>query len=182
MSWPGCSWPGPQSRCLELLHFPTIKVAPKTTRPAWVLNCFSCVWLCNPMDGSLPGSSVHGILQTRILEWVAISSSRGSSQPWDQTWVSCVSCIGMWVVYHLHHLGSPRLAWIPVQMKYDFCSESWLSFPSCLKVNSNFSLRTKVRKHKPFSLDCFPLQDLVWLRCVCMLYNSVFSDETLQGE
>ena len=39
------------------------------------------------------GSSVHGILQARILEWVAISSSRGSSQPRDQTCISCVSCI-----------------------------------------------------------------------------------------
>ena len=38
-----------------------------------------CPTLCNPMDGSLPGSSVHGIFQARILEWIAISSSRGSS-------------------------------------------------------------------------------------------------------
>ena len=45
--------------------------------------------LFNPMDCSLPGSSVHGISQARILEWVAISSSRGSSQPKDQTHVSC---------------------------------------------------------------------------------------------
>ena len=44
--------------------------------------------LCNPMDCNLPGSSVHGILQARILEWVAISSSRGSSQSGDQTCVS----------------------------------------------------------------------------------------------
>ena len=43
--------------------------------------------LCNPMDCSPPGSSVPGILQARILEWVAISSSRGSSQPRDQTHV-----------------------------------------------------------------------------------------------
>ena len=42
------------------------------------------------MDCSPPGSSVHGILQARILEWVAISFSRGSSQPRDQTWVSCI--------------------------------------------------------------------------------------------
>ena len=50
----------------------------------------SCLTLCNPRDCSLPGSSVHGIFQTRILEWVAISSSRGSSRPRDQTWVSCI--------------------------------------------------------------------------------------------
>ena len=52
-----------------------------------VLVAQSCLTLCNPMDCSPPGSSVHGILQTRILEWVAMSSSRGSFQPRDQTQV-----------------------------------------------------------------------------------------------
>ena len=47
-----------------------------------------CPTLCNPMDCSPPGSSVHGILQARILEWVAMPSSRGSSQPRDGTHVS----------------------------------------------------------------------------------------------
>ena len=47
--------------------------------------------LCNPMDGSPPGSSVHGIFQARILEWVAIPFSRGSSQARDQTHVSCAA-------------------------------------------------------------------------------------------
>ena len=44
---------------------------------------------CDPVDSSLPGSSIHGILQIRILEWVAVSFSRGSSQPRNQTRVSC---------------------------------------------------------------------------------------------
>ena len=48
----------------------------------------SCPTLCNPRDCSPPGSSVHGILQTRILEWVAMPSSRGSSQPRNRTQVS----------------------------------------------------------------------------------------------
>ena len=51
----------------------------------------SCPTLCHPMDCSLPGSPVHGILQARILEWVAISFSRGSFQPRDQTQVSCIA-------------------------------------------------------------------------------------------
>ena len=51
----------------------------------------SCPALCNPMDCSPPGSSVHGILQARILEWVTMPSSRGSSQFSDQTRVSYVS-------------------------------------------------------------------------------------------
>ena len=50
----------------------------------------SCLTLCNPMDHSVPGSSVHGMLQARILEWVAMPSSRGSSQPRDRTQVSDV--------------------------------------------------------------------------------------------
>ena len=56
-----------------------------------------CLNLCNPRDCSPPGSSVHGILQARILEWVAMPSSRGSSQPRDGTHVSYFSCIGRWV-------------------------------------------------------------------------------------
>ena len=48
----------------------------------------SCPTLCDPIDGSPPGSPIPGTLQARTLEWVAISFSRGSSQPWDQTRVS----------------------------------------------------------------------------------------------
>ena len=51
----------------------------------------SCLTLCDPMDSSLPGSAVHEMFQARILEWAAISFSRGSSQPRDQTWVSCIA-------------------------------------------------------------------------------------------
>ena len=54
-----------------------------------LLNCVRL--LCDPMDCSPSGSSVHGILQVRILEWIAISFSRGSFLPRDQTWVSCVA-------------------------------------------------------------------------------------------
>ena len=57
--------------------------------------CFQDAQLCDPMDCSPPGSSVHGILQARILEWVAISYSRGSSQPMDQTYVSYI-CLLHW--------------------------------------------------------------------------------------
>ena len=50
-----------------------------------------CLTLCDPMDCSLPGFSVHGIPQARILEWFAISYSRGSSRPRDQTCISCIA-------------------------------------------------------------------------------------------
>ena len=58
-----------------------------------------CLILCNPKHCSPPGSSVHGIFQARILEWIAISYSRGSSQPRDQTHVSCISRIGRQILY-----------------------------------------------------------------------------------
>ena len=54
--------------------------------------------LWDPMDCSPPGSSIHEILQARILDWVAIFYSRGSSWPSDWTWVYCVSCIGRWIL------------------------------------------------------------------------------------
>ena len=59
-----------------------------------------CLTLCNPRDCKSPGSSVHGIFQARILEWVAISFSRGSSRPRDQTWVSYLSHPGRLILYH----------------------------------------------------------------------------------
>ena len=52
----------------------------------------SCSTLCNPMNYSLPGSSVHGLFHARIMEWVAISFSRRSSRPRDRTHVSCIVC------------------------------------------------------------------------------------------
>ena len=52
----------------------------------------SCTILCDPLDCNLPGFSVHGVLPARILEWVAMPFSRGSSWPRDRTHVSCVSC------------------------------------------------------------------------------------------
>ena len=64
-----------------------------------------CPTVCDPMDCSPPGSSVHGISQASILEWVAISFSRGSSQPRDQTQVSYI---------YLHwHVGSRGQALAP---------------------------------------------------------------------
>ena len=66
--------------------------SPHNVACACVLSC-SCLTLCDQMDCGLPGSSIHGILQARILERVAMPSFRGSSQPRDRTCVSCGSCI-----------------------------------------------------------------------------------------
>ena len=67
----------------------------------------SCPTLCNPRDCSLPGSSVHGILQARILELVAMPSSKGSSLCRDQTGSLAISCIGSQFLYHYCLQGSP---------------------------------------------------------------------------
>ena len=93
----------------------------------------SCLTLWNPMDGSPPSSSVHGTLEARILEWVAIPFFRRSSRTRDRTHVSCVSWIGRQVRYHwatgealgctrlselepntfqLNKINAPNLAWI----------------------------------------------------------------------
>ena len=57
----------------------------------WKCQLLNCVWLFDPMDCSLPGSLVHGILQARILERVAMPFFRGSSWPRDQPWISCIA-------------------------------------------------------------------------------------------
>ena len=73
----------------------------------------SCPTLYDPLDCSPWGFSVHGIFQTRILEWVAISSSRGSAQPRNQTQVSCVSYISWQILYHCTTWEAPKiLKWL----------------------------------------------------------------------
>ena len=67
----------------------TCRTLPNTIHKSESEVAQSCPTLCDTMDCSLPGSSVHGIFQARILEWVAISFSRRLSQPRDRTWVSC---------------------------------------------------------------------------------------------
>ena len=71
------SWPGIQAKLLQ-----------------------SCLTFYDPTDCRPPGSSVHGILQGRFVEWVTMLSSRGSSWPRDWNSISYISCIGRWVLYH----------------------------------------------------------------------------------
>ena len=67
----------------------------------WVLCIYaqSCPTLCNPMDCSPPGSSVHGILQARILKWVACPPPGDLPDPGDWTHISCIFCIGSQVLH-----------------------------------------------------------------------------------
>ena len=81
-----------------------------------------CLTLCDPMDCSPPGSSVHGILQARTLVWVAMSSSRGSSWPRGRTWVSCIAG-GFFTIW-----ATREALWI----KVTFFNSSYLHFLSFL--------------------------------------------------
>ena len=72
----------------------------KPHKHACMLSHFSCVWLFVTLDCSLPSFCVRGILQARIVEWVAMPSSRGSSRPGHWTHVSYVSCMCRQVLYH----------------------------------------------------------------------------------
>ena len=87
-----------------------------SVRGTWVRACLvtqPCLTLRNPMDCSPPGSSVHGILQARILEWVAMLCSRGSSQPRDRTHLSYVSGIGRW---EAHVVNMHNLTWMSLKV------------------------------------------------------------------
>ena len=84
-----------------------------------------CLTLYDPMDCSLPGFSIHGIFQERVLEWVSISFSRGSSQPRDRTQVSCIVSK---TLYCLSHQGRVLLSKSLIQFSVD----GWSCVPSLL--------------------------------------------------
>ena len=82
-----------------------------------LLLFLGCIQLsCDPMDCSPSGFSAHGILRARILGWVAIPFSRGSSWPRDQTHVSCVSWTDGWILLLLSHQGRPP-KWNIIRLK-----------------------------------------------------------------
>jgi len=92
----------------EGVWFPPMKLLPNQWCTVWLCMCM-CTCVCmishvqlfvTPMDCSPPGPSVHGISQARILYWVAISYSKGSSQPRGWIPISCISCIGRQILYH----------------------------------------------------------------------------------
>ena len=95
---------------------------------ACVLSLQLCLTLCNPMDCSPAGSSVHGSLQARILEWVAMLHSGRTSRPRDQNCISCTSCIagGFFTAEPpgkpLCSLGLWNLVHIPLHAVYTTCS------------------------------------------------------------
>ena len=108
---------------------------PPTGPSMWLHSLWDCVHakslqlcpaLCDPMDHSPPGPSVHGALQAWTLEWAAMPSSRGSAQPKESTRVSYISCIGRRVLHHYCHLL--RLHSIPIHEYIAACNLYVYSF------------------------------------------------------
>ena len=129
--------------------------------------------ICNPMDCSSSSSSVHGILQARTLEWIAISYSRGSFQPRDRTPVSSVSCTGRQILYQLCHLGSPTYWCLAIWKNISsypscFLSQIWviyiLSFSIWQKVNNCKMPIQNKGPWKTFIVLVFWINSLVWGR------------------
>ena len=115
----------------------------------------SCLTLCDPVDCGPPGASVHGILQVKILEWVAIFSSRGASSPRESILVSCVSCIGRQTLCHWCPLGHRKnISFIGICLVVDFTN----NLDSLLTLFSKglfcFLLIAESTEVQPFSLFC----------------------------
>ena len=111
--------------------------------PKWSEVAQSCPTLCDPVDCSPPGSSVHGILQARILEWVAISFSRGSSWPRDQTQVSRIAGrhFNLWATRR-------RTFWSTIQ---GIPTVLWLGLSAFTAMAHIQSLVRELRSYKPHS-------------------------------
>ena len=119
----------------------------------------SCPTCCNPMNCIPPGSSVHGILQARILEWVAISSSRGSSGPRDWGRLSCVSCIGRQILCPLSHLGSSVVLWVFL------IKENWTHWRLMFVAGKAEQLfwKDNLPERKPASFETNPWSHILWV-------------------
>ena len=107
----------------------------------WSEVAQSCPTLCDPVDCSPPGSSVHGVLQARILEWVAISFSRGSSRPRNRTHVSRIAgrCFNLWATRDLM-----ALIWMRVLKTgtWYFDLSDWNFWRFCPQAKSYFYIES----------------------------------------
>ena len=114
--------------------------------------------LCDCMDHSPLAPSVHGISQARILEWVAISSSRGSSPLKDWTCISCIPYIGRWILYHW-------ATWEAISTgTYPQISAKQISITECFpgnfmwKTHSEIKDLSLLKSHNSCFLHLFPVQ------------------------
>ena len=113
----------------------------------------SCLSLGDPMDCNPQGSSVHGILQARILEWVAISSSRGSSQPRDRTQVSCIvgGFFAIWATREAQTSSGHLLSIITVDV---FKDDLFLFIQTLWSKYYNFHLQNEEPEYQSYQETC----------------------------
>ena len=114
----------------------------------------SCVRLCDPMNYSPTGSSVHAISQARILEWDSISFSRWSFQPRDQTYASWVSCIARQILYHCACLNTESHFVLPHKRHM----ENTLDLSFSLSYNTK---KIKQQNDRPFFLALISRRSLL---------------------
>ena len=139
--------------CLNFLAVASLSIRISSVL-CFVLVTQSCLTLCDPMNYSPPGSSALGIFQERILEWVAMPSSRGSSQPRDRTQVSCIA--GRFFI-----IWAIREALCTYRTK-EIIPRAWVvavwCFLACREVPSSLSHLT-LKSEKEFSVN---LVGLMW--------------------
>ena len=124
----------PFSHIFIQTHTPTHSLSLSISLSFPVCTCSfakSCLTLCNSMDCSHLVPSVCGIFQARILEWVALSYSKGSSWPMYWTYVSHSSCTGRWIIYHWANSSNLSLFWLNFYYLANDIYSTSLSFCSC---------------------------------------------------
>ena len=139
-TWSGC-WANPggsvsetgvwSARCLTTNVFLSEQM---DVLRKWSEVAQSCLTLCNPMDCSLAGSPIHGIVQARVLEWVASSFPRGSSRPRDWTWIS--SIVGRCFIVWATRDGNQKS--MPMTLNFTFKSKCGWMWPSSLTFSTRF--------------------------------------------
>ena len=152
-------------RCRWILYQLSYRGRPHLPKLCCCLVAKPCQTLCNPMVCSPPGSSVHGISQARILEWVTISFSRGSSRPRDWT---CISCIGKQILYHWATWEAHRSAKLLLSyIKYHLC----MMFLSSLFCSiARLSIPAQIPHH--FLFRCFKISFAIQRACLITLFSS----------
>ena len=134
-------WTRPYTQCVSVLDTCARAGHVHTRLQCWVC-AHSCPTLCDPMDCSPTGSSVHGISQARTLEPVAVSYSRGSLRPSDRTHISCVSWIGR-RLFTTAPCGKPEVSnWLTliavIIYLFDYGLFSPQKMPFKITLNSSF--------------------------------------------
>ena len=128
----------------------------------------SCPTLCCPVDCNPPGSSVHGILQAGILEWVSMPSSRESSQPMDWTQVSFIA-VGFFTIWVTREAPCTR----SVQFSYSFMSDSFAT-PWTAACQPSLSITNSLNSLKLMSIESVMPSNHLILCCPLLLPPSIF--------